>query len=117
MTREFILLPEFDRQIKNSGLNDDDIIVIENVLLENPAVGDVIQGTGGIRKCRIALSDNNSGKSGGARVIYLDLPYYARIYLITVYTKSAKENLSKAERNALKDLTKMLESEARKRGK
>ena len=117
MTREFILLPEFEKQIKYIGLDDNDIIAIENALLENPTVGEIIQGTGGIRKFRIALLNNNSGKSGGARVIYLDFAYYARIYLITVYTKSEKENLSKAEQNALKDLTKILGDEAKRRGK
>lgn len=65
----------------------------------NPKAGDLIPGTGGYRKLRFARS--GMGKRGGARVIYLyggeDFP----IFLITVYAKSEKGNLSKAEQNAL----------------
>lgn len=65
----------------------------------NPEAGDLMPGTGGYRKLRFARS--GMGKRGGARVIYLyggkDLP----IFLITIYAKSEKGNLSKAEQNAL----------------
>jgi hypothetical protein len=61
-------------------------------------------GTGGYRKLRFARS--GMGKRGGARVVYLyggeDLP----IFLITVYAKSEKGNLSKAEQNALAKMAK-----------
>ena len=50
-------------------------------------------------------------------MIYVDFAYYSRIYLITVYTKSIKEDLTKTECNALKNLAKILESEAKDRGK
>ena len=73
--------------------------------------GDLMPGTGGYRKLRFARS--GMGKRGGARVVYLyggeDLPgflitVYAR--LITVYAKSEKGNLSKAEQNALAKMAK-----------
>ena len=44
---------------------------MENILLKNPKMGDVIQGTGGIRKIRISYDD--IGKRGGGRVIYIDI--------------------------------------------
>lgn len=115
MDREFVRLPEFEKQCKNIGLTEDDIREIESALLIDPSVGDVMQGTGGVRKFRFALP--NRGKSGGARVIYIDFAYYEKIYLITVYAKSEMENLSSTERNELKTFVKVLESELRKRGK
>jgi len=115
MTRLFIRLPEFEKQCKRIGLNEDDVIKIELTLLGNPTIGDLIKGTGGIRKVRIPLQ--NRGKSGGARVIYIDFAYYESIYLITVYEKSTTEDLSKAERNELKILVQTLEDELRKRGR
>lgn len=114
MTREFVRLPEFERQCKQIGLGEEDIMAIENTLLANPTAGDVIQGTGGIRKLRIALP--NRGKSGGARVIYIDFAHYEKIYFITAYAKSDTENLTQAERNELKVLVNHLESEIRKKG-
>jgi len=66
MTRTFVRLPEFERQCKRLGLNEDDIIQIENVLLDNPAIGEIMRGTGGLRKLRIALS--NRGKSIAFRI-------------------------------------------------
>jgi len=114
MTREFIRLQEFEKQCKHIGLTDDDVHEIENALLLNPAVGKLIKGTGGLRKFRIALS--NKGKSGGARVIYVDFAYYEKIYLVTAYAKSELDNLGKEERNELKNLVITLKSELRKRG-
>ena len=71
-----------------------------------PEAGDLMPGTGGYRKLRFARS--GMGKRGGARVVYLyggeDLP----IFLITVYAKSEKGNLSKAEQNALAKMAKSL---------
>ena len=69
-----------------------------------PEAGGLMPGTGGYRKLRFARS--GMGKRGGARVVYLyggeDLP----IFLITVYAKSEKGNLSKAEQNALAKIAK-----------
>jgi hypothetical protein len=70
----------------------------------DPEAGDLMPGTGGYRKLRYARA--GMGKRGGARVIYLyggeDIP----IFLITVYAKSEKGNLSKAEQNALAKMAK-----------
>lgn len=68
-----------------------------------------MQGTGGVRKFRIPLS---KGKSGGARVVYVDFPQYGKVYLLAIFAKSVKENLSKAERNQMKNQVKLLEIEA-----
>jgi len=67
----------------------------------------VIPGTGGLRKARIAI-DNNKGKSGGARVCFVDFVLAETVYFITVYSKNEKDNLSKEERNNVKKLIDLL---------
>ena len=114
MDREFVRLPEFEKQCKRIGLTEDDVKEIEWELLVNPAVGDVMEGTGGIRKFRFALP--NVGKSGGVRIVYIDFIFCEKIYLITAFAKSETDNLSKAERNELKLAVKLLEVELRKKG-
>jgi hypothetical protein len=66
----------------------------------DPECGDVIRGTGGFRKVRVARK--GMGKSGGARVVYIWRNNKFPLFLITVFPKNEKENLSMAERNALK---------------
>lgn len=107
VTREFIILPEFEKQWKSMELTDDDLKSLQEELTINPQKGDVMQGTGGLRKMRISLE--NRGKSGGARVCYVDFTIYDKIYLITAYPKNAMENLSKEQRNAIKAVIKELE--------
>lgn len=102
MTREFIITKEFDRTWKELGLDDDDLNELEIFLCKNPEAGDIMESTGGIRKLRWALEGR--GKSGGARLIYLDIVFAAHIYLITAFPKNEKANLSKEERNQMKAL-------------
>jgi hypothetical protein len=59
-------MPEFDRQWRKMGLGDNELRQLQETLLENPKAGDVIQGTKGLRKIRIAFE--RRGKSGGGRV-------------------------------------------------
>ena len=66
----------------------------------DPGCGEVMAGTGGFRKFRVAR--RGMGKSGGARVVYIFRHEEFPVFLITVFAKNQKENLSKAERNALK---------------
>jgi len=112
MTREFVMMPEFDRQWKNMGLDDDELRQLQETLLENPKAGDVIKGTKGLRKIRIAFE--GQGKSGSGRVAYVDFTVHETIYLITAYPKSEKDNLSKAERNAIAKIVVQLEQGLKK---
>jgi len=115
MTREFVRLFEFEKQCKHIGLVEDDILSFEIRILLNPTCGVMIQGTGGIRKLRVAL--NNKGKSSGARVVYVDFAGNNKTYFITVYAKGEMDNLSQAERNELKELVRTLKNELRKQDK
>lgn len=108
MTRLFIIMPEFEKQWAKMGLIDNDLKRLQYELLENPTIGDVMQETGGLRKVRFAFE--NRGKSGSARVVYVDFAVYEKIFLITAYPKNEKENLSKAEKKAIKKLIEALEN-------
>ena len=100
MTREFIITKEFDCSWNELGLTDADLRELQVFLCRNPDAGDIIEGTAGVRKLRWAL--DGRGKSGGARVIYLDVVFSEHIYLITAFSKNEKANLSKQERNVMK---------------
>ncbi len=80
--------------------SENEMADIVSLLAADPKAGDVMQGTGGFRKLRIAR--RGGGKSGGARVIYIFRNSKYPVFLITVFPKNEKDNLSKAERNALK---------------
>ena len=105
--REFIHGKKFDDQWKALGLNDDDLKNLQKILLNNPKIGAVIQGTGRLRKMRFGIE--NRGKSHSVRVCYVDFEIYGKIFLIMVFAKNEMENLSPAERNAIKNLIERLE--------
>jgi len=72
----------------------------------NPEAGDVIPESGGVRKVRWAA--RGKGKRGGFRVVYYFHNEAFPVFLLTVYSKSQKANLTKAERNELKTLVPLL---------
>jgi hypothetical protein len=102
MNREFVTTKVFDRQWADLGLTDEDLISLEKTLLDDPKQAPVIQGTGGVRKIRFAL--RGKGKSGGIRVLYIDLENVRIIYLLLAYPKSEKADLTEDEKRAVKDL-------------
>ena len=107
MKRKFVMMPVFDKVWKEMGLTDDDLQALQEQLLANPQIGDVISGTGGLRKMRFSLP--NRGKRGSSRIIYIDFCVVETIYLIFAYPKNEKDNLSAAERNAIRKLIEQLE--------
>jgi hypothetical protein len=82
-------------------------------IARGPERGDLIPGTGGVRKLRIAASGR--GKRGGARVIYYFFDEHNPIYLLTVFAKNERSDISAAERNALRRLTAAMKAEMRAR--
>ncbi len=70
------------------------------MVAEDPECGAVMSGTGGFRKVRVPRE--GMGKSGGARVVYIWRNDKFPVFLITVFPKNKKANLTKAERNTLK---------------
>ncbi len=113
MNREFVELPSFLADWKRLGLKDEQLRELEMMLLTDPKAGAVIEGTGGIRKLRYAFPGR--GKSGSARVIYIDFAVHEKTYLLTVYAKNQQDNLTKEERNDLKALVGLLEKQLKER--
>ena len=70
-----------------------------SVLAAEPEYGDLLQGTGGLRKVRFGV--RGKGKRGSVRVVYYFYNETIPLFLLTVFAKNEKDNLSKAERNAL----------------
>jgi hypothetical protein len=90
------------------GLDDDDLRQLQEMLLQNPKAGNVIRGTKGLRKVRVAFEQR--GKSGSGRVAYIDFAVHETVYLITAYSKKEKDSLSKEERNAIAKMIVKLEN-------
>lgn len=104
---KFIETSIFTRQIKQIA-TDEELRTLQNELIGRPEKGDIIQGTGGIRKMRMAIG--SQGKSGSARVIYF-LATKEIIYLVMAYPKNMKDSLTDEEKIALKKVTKILKGE------
>ena len=66
---QFVELPAFERH-RSAFLDDDQYRILQSVLLADPEAGDVVEGTGGLRKLRFGDARRGKGKRGGLRVIY-----------------------------------------------
>jgi hypothetical protein len=107
---EFVSTPTFETAAKKL-LTEADRRELELLLLGDPKSGQVIERTGGFRKVRFARPSRREGKSGGTRIIYYLVERRERVYLLLVYSKGAKDNLTRAEENELRKLAKILEGE------
>lgn len=102
---EFIETPTFTRMV-TALLSDDEYGQLQNELVEDPARGDLIKGGGGIRKLRYAAQGH--GKSGGVRVIYYWMKDNHQTYMLVIYPKSKKDNLTDKETAILREFVKEL---------
>ena len=98
-------LPEYIRGASKL-LDADERQDIINYLAAHPKSGDLMEGTGGVRKLR--WGRGNQGKSGGVRVIYYFHSDLIPLYLLTLFAKNERTNLSKSERNELSELVNLL---------
>jgi hypothetical protein len=99
----FIETPVFTRQIAEL-LDDDAYSAFQRELASNPEAGNVISGTGGLRKIRIPAKGH--GKHGGGRAIYYYFASASRIGLLPAYSKSVQADLTPTQK---KTLTKIIE--------
>jgi hypothetical protein len=77
---------------------------LKNLLLLSPKAGDVIAGTGGLRKLRFGDPSRGKGKRGGLRIIYYWYEIKLQFWLFTIYDKDEMSDLGQKERKALMDL-------------
>ena len=105
-------LPAFAKY-RADYLDDEGFRGLQQSLLKNPEAGDVIEGTGGLRKLRHGDQRRGKGKRGGLRVIYYWWDGGRQFWLFTLYDKDEMENLSADEKKVLKGMLKA-ELEARR---
>lgn len=109
MIREFIFTKPFLASWKAMGLDTKSLKTLEEILLGNPQIGAVIQGTGGARKMRIQL--DGRGKSGGGRVVYVDVFEKEKLYLLFAYPKNVQESLTEEQKKAIRILIEAIKKE------
>ena len=95
----FIETPVFTRRAIEL-LDHDAYLHLQLQLVADPRAGDVIEGSGGVRKIRVAAKGH--GKRGGGRVIYYHFVSASRIAMLMIYAKGEKSDLSVQERKILK---------------
>jgi len=95
-----VAMPSFLRDVEDQGLSEEALAEIEDHMARHPTAGDLMPGTGGARKIR--LRGRGKGKSGGYRLI----AYYGAedvpVFLLVLFSKGDRANLSPGECNAIK---------------
>jgi hypothetical protein len=103
-------MPEFVRRAARL-LSAEERMALLEYLAANPRAGDLIPGTGGVRKLRWARGGR--GKSAGVRAIYYFHSDAMPLYLLTVFGKNERADLTAVERNELAGLARMLKATMR----
>lgn len=110
MERLFIETTAFTNALKVIGLPEL-LAELQMLILEDPARGDTIAGTGGLKKMRLADPTRGKGKRGGFRVIYLDLANVSHTHLIYLYGKDEADDLTSDEKKTLKQLVEKIKKQ------
>lgn len=113
MKLTFIALRTFDAQLphvfRTTRDGDEYMRALQLTLLDNPERGDLMPRTGGARKIRIQRP--GTGKSGGARVVYVYFATASEVYFLAVYAKSDQENLTREGEDAIRALIEALKED------
>ncbi len=102
--------PIFTKQVSEL-ISDEHYADFQRKLCQNPDSGDIISGTGGLRKIRCSVEDR--GKRGGIRIIYYWYTEGDRIYMLLAYAKNQQSDLNQQQKQILK---KLVEEEFKGRG-
>lgn len=107
----FVYLDEFLDDWETLYPNDEDEIslwALEILIMSNPTNGDVISGTGGLRKLR--FGKEGGGKRGGTRICYAYFPEYCVVLMVMAYGKNKTDNLSDSQKSGVKRYLEMIEA-------
>jgi mRNA-degrading endonuclease RelE of RelBE toxin-antitoxin system len=99
----FIETPVFTRRSVEL-LTESEYAALQSALVLRPEIGDLIPGTGGLRRLRWLQSRRGKGKRGGVRVVYFWYVEEGLIYLLIAYSKDEKDDLSASEKRILRSL-------------
>jgi hypothetical protein len=113
MHRTFIYSSLFLKRLEGQGDSGDKCRQIENEILNNPEVGDIVAGTGGVRKFRVSDANRGKGKRGGIRVFFLDLSHVAKTHILFLLYKGEAADLNENERKAIRELVLVLKKESK----
>lgn len=100
---KFVETPVFTRQIVEL-MADSEYASLQTALVLQPEMGDLIPGTGGLRKVRWSERSRERGKRGGVRIIYYWFQRDEIIYLLLGYSKTERDDLTPEQKRALKKL-------------
>lgn len=101
----FVELPPFEH-FRADYLDDDAFQRLQRFLMLNPEAGALVPGSGGLRKLRFVDERRGKGKRGGVRVIYYWWDAGFQFWLFTIYDKDEMSDLTKAQRDTLKQMVK-----------
>lgn len=104
MKHVFVETSSFTKSLKDFFSSDQDYADLQDYLSAQPEKGDVIEGSGGLRKIRWADKKRGKGKRGGCRVLYLYLVEHARLLLVEVCGKNEQENFSAEDLREFRNL-------------
>ncbi|NOY42465.1 MAG: addiction module toxin RelE [Planctomycetes bacterium] len=103
----FVQLDEFAEDWKSLGFDiEDDLWALEILIMTNPERGDVVPGTGGLRKIRFGKGDRGIGKRKGVRVCYAYFKEHWTVLLVVAYGKNEKDDLTESEKKYIRDYLK-----------
>jgi hypothetical protein len=108
MRLTFIQTTTFASRWRQFRLTDEDLQALEQQLMKQPDAGDVMQGTGGLRKVRFAPPSSRTGKSGAFRVGYVYFRTAEAIVLLVIFAKSDQASLNAAEKARFKKVIESL---------
>lgn len=111
MKRLFVYTSLFQRRLNALQNSEMKAREIENMVLNQPDAGDMVPGTGGVRKLRVADEARGKGRRGGIRVLFLDLPHAEVTYLLFLFTKNESADISFVEKKAIRELVFKLKKE------
>lgn len=99
----FVELPAFARNREDS-LGDAGFRRLQKTLMTNPVAGDVMEGTGGLRKLRFGDARRGKGRRGGLRVIYFWWEAGSEFWLFTLFDKGEASDLTPEQRKRLRGM-------------
>jgi hypothetical protein len=98
-----IELPFFSK-VREKHMNDQGFRELQSLLISEPGRGDVIKGSGGVRKVRFKSQNRATGKRSGIRVIYLWVAKKERIYLLWIIDKADQSDLTPQQSEMMREI-------------
>ena len=106
---EFVESKVFSKQVREVPVEV--VANIQSDLVQNPERGDVVRGTHGVRKARVADPGSSRGKSGSYRYLYLYLEHAGRIHLLYLFSKGVQADLSPDQTRIIGELSQQIRRE------